>query len=195
MQPANRNGSKNKIAVILAGGESRRFGSNKAFAKIGDETFLEKIAATAGSLGFEIFLSVSDPEIYKHFSFKMLPDILPKEGPLQALYSALSQLHVPRVLLLPCDMPLTTSKIIEEMWHKSSRSDICLLQTSPLPGVYSRKTLPFIKKLLDLGKRDLQSLLEGPFCIKKIYSDFDSHININTRADFFKMLTKTQKTR
>ena len=184
-----RRGLKNKTAVILAGGESRRFGSNKAFAKIDGRTFLERLATTLDSLGFEFFLSVSDPQIYKHLSLKIIPDLFPKEGPLQALYSAFLHLNTPRILLLACDMPLVTPEVIKELWRQSENVDICLQESSPLPGVYSRNVLPSAKYFLEEGRRDLKSLLESHLKKGTVSSDEISHVNINSKEEWRQALS------
>lgn len=188
MRPEKRHGLQNKIAVILAGGESSRFGSNKAFAKIGNQTFLEKLVATLTSLGFDIFLSVSDLAIYKNVSLKTIPDVLPKEGPLQALYSVFSQTPISKCLLVSCDIPFVFPEILMQLWEKSEGFDICLPSSGvgdcPFPAVYSKKAGLEAEKLLRSGKKSLKSLLESNLKIKRILN-VEKHalLNINTEED------------
>lgn len=193
-----------KIAVILAGGAGRRFGSNKAFARIGPRTFLETLVGTLVPLGFEVCLSVADPEPYAHLPYRKIPDILAREGPLQALYSVFTKDGNLKILLLGCDMPLVSREIISLLWSRSGDADICLLGGPdgdyPLPAVYAASVAPRIKTILDAGKRRLKALWEedaggeAPETALKIrrigpefWQSLDPHgnalMNINTGLD------------
>ena len=185
MRVVRKNGStKNpRVAVVLTGGQSRRFGSNKATAKIGNQTFLEILTKTLRGSHFKVFLSTATT------------DLFPGGGPLQALHGAFSYYPFPKILFVACDIPLVVPVVLEELWKESAGADVAFLKNNgkvcPLPGVYSRKILSYSKKLLADGKRDLKSLLKTDLTTKSLPEshwqaldpEAKSIYNINTLKD------------
>lgn len=185
-----------RIAVILAGGKSRRFGSDKAFAKVGvgEKNSLEVLAGSLRESGFEILISTNHPQ-HSVFGFPILPDASPFQGPLSALLSVLQRSRAERILLTACDMPFLSSRLVELLWSEGKKSEVTLFASeegpSPLPGIYSRSLLPSIQKKIALGERSLVSLLETGHTIKILKPELWSFAdparqvfkNINTPKD------------
>lgn len=150
-----------KLALVLAGGLSRRFGEDKVYAKLKDKTLIEEVVERLRAARFEVILSVSQSKTFPIRS-AILQDPFPFQGPLQALYGALSQLNCERLLLVAADMPLIQPSVLEKLWEASEGFCLTLLEFEgklfPLPGVYDKKILPWAKALLNEGKRDLKSL-------------------------------------
>lgn len=178
-----------RLAVILVGGRSSRFGKDKVLETINGVNLLETLTHKLQNLNFEIFLSGS-PEKYGRLGFPVIEDEQPYSGPLCALEGIWKKVEGDRILLLAGDMPLITEKTIEELWQKSREVDITLLKDqkgpSPLPGVYSRKTQNFIKKIIREGKRDLKSLWKGRLNLKTIDCETKSLYNINYPDDLIR---------
>lgn len=164
---------KNGFSVLLAGGKSFRFGSDKAQAQLNGKSFVEILVETLNRSGFEVVLSLAD---FKSFpgleELRWIKDPYPGEGPLQALYGSLFELGVPKVLLAACDMPLLLPEVVQRLWQESEQADITVLEFEnklfPLPAVYSKNVLPVVRDLLDRGKRDLKSLLAADLVLHKI---------------------------
>lgn len=165
MKSVRKNGCEaSPVAVVLAGGLSKRFGSDKAYAKLNEKFLIQMIVEKLVKAGFEIVFSVAKLKPIPPFeSIPIIEDILPFEGPLQALFGALAQLNAPRILFVACDMPLLNPKIIRRLWEESRGADLTVLEFKgkvyPLPGVYTKPIIPYAKELLRQGKRDLKSLL------------------------------------
>lgn len=177
----------NRIAVILAGGMSRRFGSDKALAKIGRETFLERLARMLTRLSFDVYVSAARRDDYP--AYAVVADRLPRQGPLQALHTAFVTLRCPRLLLVGCDMPFVSPKTILTLWHADAEADVCLawdgLQDYPLPAVYSERAWAEAGRLIAAGKRDLKSLLQRGLKVKRCSGvDAASLWNINTPKEY-----------
>lgn len=185
-----------KRAVILAGGESRRFGSDKVWAKIGGRTFLEHVAEALRTAGFEPAVSVAEPKRLPPLAhpYIMIEDPDPFGGPLQALLGAFKSLKEKRLLVVACDMPRLVPKVLEALWKESVGADITMLpskgpKSATLPAVYSRNVVPHIEALLAEGRRDLKGLLEKGLTVQTLSSKrwhlFDGKeetlININTQ--------------
>ena len=93
--------------AVLAGGQSRRMGRDKALLQLGDQTLIERVLAAAHPLGYPRLI-IGDPAAYAHLGLPVHPDRHPGLGPLGGLYTALSTTDAP-VLLLACDLPFLTS--------------------------------------------------------------------------------------
>lgn len=185
-------------AVILAGGESRRFGCDKVWAKLGGRTFLEHVAASLREAGFEVAVSVAQQKRLPAgaLPYIMIEDPFPFGGPLQALLGAFKTLNAERLLAVGCDMPRMVPKVLEALWEESVGADITMLPSSgpkpaTLPAVYSRNIVPQIESLLAEGRRDLKGLLERGLVVRRLsvhqWTSLDpqglSLININTQKE------------
>lgn len=97
--------------LILAGGKSSRFGSDKALAQKGGRTFL--------ALAYDLLKDVCDRVVIsgwdhnEHFDGVVcLADITPSGGPMSGIATAVRQLQAQWLLIIPCDMPLLTKDIL-----------------------------------------------------------------------------------
>ena len=106
------------VGVVLAGGLSRRFGSPKAFAKIGEESFYRR-AVDALSPYCETVIIVTRPELIDRYpaGLEIIED-LPEYagfGPLAGILSAMEFVEADRYAVLPCDMPYVDEHIIGQL--------------------------------------------------------------------------------
>lgn len=177
-----------RTAVILAGGLSRRFGSDKVFAKWEGRFLLEILTQSLTEKKFEVLISLAELKPLPVRGLKTFIDPLPFEGPLQALYGALFQLESSHCLLVACDMPFLQPEVIEELWEAGTSADVAVLkyqsQIHPLPGVYAKRILPQIEQCIAQKRRDLKSLLTAGLHVHLLEGRFPSVRNINTPGDF-----------
>lgn len=184
-----------KIAAILAGGQSRRFGSDKVFAKLHGKPLIEHVISTLESCGFEIVISTADLKKFAESTYKVVEDPIPGEGPLQALYGLLKELQCPRLLLVAVDMPLLAPAVINLLWQEGQHHDVTVLEynnmESPIPGVFAHAVLPRAADCLEQQRRDLCALFHANLTTHVIpeshWHPLDPHggsaANINTRDD------------
>lgn len=151
-------------AVILAGGQSRRFGSDKACAYVAGRPMLAHVAAVVTAAGFRVHVSAGAAETYAVFGHPVIVDRTPRAGPLAALHTILSQLPNERCLIVTCDMPGITPALCRLLWTRAPLADVTLIANAeghlqPFPGVYARTLLPTIATILAQGRRDMHTLL------------------------------------
>ncbi|MCH8905930.1 MAG: NTP transferase domain-containing protein [Candidatus Heimdallarchaeota archaeon] len=113
--------------VILAGGQSTRFGSSKLFAEINGQTFIDHLLNLVSKYDSRTLLSVGpDPNIPKLALYKELEAEQSKieividsqkypEGPLRGVLSCFDQVKTKYAIFLPIDMPLISPQIIESL--------------------------------------------------------------------------------
>ena len=92
--------------VILAGGKSSRFGSDKSRVRIGGRSSIERIAAAA--FGFGPLLVVGGEPGLVSSEHRWVPDLYPGQGPLQGILSAHRAAPECTLLVLASDIPLVT---------------------------------------------------------------------------------------
>jgi molybdenum cofactor guanylyltransferase len=107
--------ARNDIAaVLLAGGESRRMGADKATVLFRGKALWEIQLETLRKLKpTELFVSArSDPEWRPH-DVLFVGDVAPSQGPLSGLAASLDRMSANHLLALAIDMPWMSSKYLE----------------------------------------------------------------------------------
>ncbi len=106
------------IGVVLAGGESRRFGSPKAFAKLDNRSFYE-LAKSALDAHCDEVVIVTRQELLKCFpeGIKVITDVMDYRGlgPLAGILSAMESVEADRYIVLPCDMPYVDKSVVGKL--------------------------------------------------------------------------------
>ncbi|MCY3832664.1 MAG: molybdenum cofactor guanylyltransferase [Chloroflexi bacterium] len=102
--------------AIIAGGQSRRMGRDKAFVDLGGKTLIEHVIERGADLGqAETILITNQPADYEQLGLPMFRDALPGKGSLGGIYTALLKAASEFVLVLACDMPFINSDLLRLM--------------------------------------------------------------------------------
>lgn len=102
--------------AIIAGGQSRRMGRDKAFVELGGKPLIEHVIGRSADLGqAETILITNKPAQYARLGLPMRRDILPNKGSLGGIFTALMNAKSPNVLVLACDMPFVNSSLLRYM--------------------------------------------------------------------------------
>ncbi len=180
--------------VILAGGKSSRFGSNKALADIKGQMMIRGITERLAPLFAERLLVTNTPEEYSFLNWPMTGDIIPESGPLAGIHAALSTIKSPRAFITACDMPLLKPDLIHYLCAQEDDWDAVLPWLAqgpePLYAVYSKSALPVIDEQLRAGQRKITLIFEK-LKVKKIgeqeilsqLNNLNTFHNINRLAD------------
>ncbi len=149
--------------VVLAGGQSLRFGRNKALAQVGDGRLIEYPARILAKLFAHRLLVTNTPELYSFLDWPTTPDLTPGGGPLAGIEAALSCVTTPHIFVAGCDMPHLDRILIRHLCALAPGYDAVIPVTArgrePLHGIYSQTALPTISTALAGGIRKLQEVL------------------------------------
>jgi len=151
-------------AAVLAGGAARRLGGEKADARVGGASLLERALAVARAVSDDVLLAggargLSAP------GARPVPDWPEADGPLAGVGAALEAARHPWLLLLPCDQPWARADVAAALLARAREagargavvSDGERLQ--PFPAVLARDTAADLRAWLDGGGRALTAWL------------------------------------
>lgn len=193
---------KNEItAVILAGGNSSRMGSDKSLLKLGGKALIEHVVDALRAYVGSIVIVTNDKEKYSFLSdVSFVSDIIKNQGPFIGLISGLKSMDTNWFFVTSCDMPLIDGNIIEYLSSKRTGyivSPFSKYGYEPLISLYSKEVLYFAEKMMTEGIRSINKFIakmEELGYVDKIEKNillelFGENIllNINDREDYLKL--------
>ncbi len=179
--------------AVLAAGQSRRMGRDKALLPLGGQTLIERVLAAAHPLGYPGII-IGDPTAYAHLGLPVHPDHYPGLGPLGGLYTALSTTSAP-VLLLACDLPFLTPDFLRHLVDRRGPQQAVVPYTAtglqPLCALYEPSCLAAVEAAVQanqLGMRDLLSDLSLAVVRERDWRPYDERgllfANLNAPAEY-----------
>ena len=155
----HRNCKNNHISCcILAGGQSSRFGSNKALAgwPPGNHTVIEAVISAASHVTTDITIITHMPEEYAFTGLPCRPDLLRGCGPVSGIHSALCHTSTDRVLILACDMPAVSGHFLQWLVSITTWAPAVIPESDhgpePLHAVWHRSLIPVFAAHIRLKK-------------------------------------------
>lgn len=150
-------------ALILAGGESRRMGQDKANLLLGELTLLQRVAGVVQPLFAELIVSVRQPRA--DCALPQVCDDPQHAGPLAGLAAGLAHSQTAWVFVVACDMPFVTRQLIENIAKFRNGVDavVPVVQgyPQPLAAFYATRILGELHELQrGSGKQSLRELLK-----------------------------------
>jgi molybdenum cofactor guanylyltransferase len=141
---------------VLAGGHSRRMGTDKALLLLnGQPLLLRLLNLLRPYVGSVAVLGLAGA--YDFLTDPVIPDRTPGRGPLAAILTGLEHSCADWSIFLACDMPLLSSEFIELLLRfiiKSNADAIVPLSRSrwqPLCAAYHKSSIGRIREVLDEG--------------------------------------------
>lgn len=161
--------------AVLAGGRSRRFGSDKRLAPVDGTTLLRRTLALAGEVGDDVLLVVADAadgrRTMRRFGLgtdaaRLVLDTRQDVGPVAGLEAALTVARNDLVLVLAGDHPRLGRGLLDLVVTTAQRSSDAVavalagpLGPEPMLTVYRRDALARIGALIDSGTRRMVDVL------------------------------------
>jgi len=191
----------NILAVVLAGGKSKRFGEDKNQIKLGDKTLLEHVLSKINNKFEEILIVTShNLEIKKSENITIIPDCFDDFGPLAGVLSSMmwvkeNQKQYNWVATFPSDTPFFDISIIEEYKKRININDSSLYfiksnnKRHNIFGLWSINLLDVLED--DLKNNNFRKVEDwadkiGVKTIDIEVNEYDPFFNINTKEDFEK---------
>jgi len=182
--------------VILAGGASSRFGSNKALAVHDGKSLISSVAATLERLFPQRLLITNDPETYAFLGWPSLGDYFKGAGPLAGIHAALGGINTPCAFITGCDMPFLSEELIRLLAELASSGDWDVVvpcpggRPEPLYAIYHRRCLPTIEASLRREERKIGLVLKSLKVrrvaeseLLSVLPDLGTFLNVNRPGD------------
>ncbi len=193
----------NITGLVLAGGQSKRMGEDKAFLKFKNKTFLRNILESLDKYCNQIVIVINKEESLYQNEIKNLnaeiifvKDKYPYEGPLNGILSSLEFIKNDLVYITPCDTPLLNPEIIPYFYQIINGYDAVIPsikgKIQPLNALYKKQSLEFTKQVFEKEKKkSLMAFLEklkikyvNEEEIKKIDENLYSYFSVNTKESY-----------
>ena len=151
-------------AYILAGGASRRFGSDKARAEVDSVPLIVRLARRVEPHVSRVVVVASREGEYADLNLHTVGDLIPGLGPLGGLLTALRDARDAEwVLLLSCDLTeLNPEWISALLAARTVDARIVAFQSEPrqpFPALYHRDLVPLVRDAIDQEQLSMQRLL------------------------------------
>jgi len=180
--------------VVLAGGKSRRLGTDKALLRIRGEWLLQRIVNQLAVLTDDLFVVANESEKLRALGVRIVPDARAGGGSLIGILSGLQAMRYERGLFVACDMPFLNLELLRYMILLSPGFDVVIPrigdELEPLHAIYDKSCVSPIVQALD---RKAWRVIHFFAMVRVRYVDqpeieaFDpqhrSFVNINTPAD------------
>lgn len=182
---------------VLAGGQSRRMGLNKALLKINGYTMIETVISAIPAEKGSIKIITNSPSDYDFLDYAMIPDRFPRLGPISGVHAGLTDSSFLFNFFLACDLPFISTEVIVAILKEHSGQDIMGVRTpnglEPLCTIYSKNCLSVIDKQIRKKSYSMQLLFN------LVASEFvkipnpTSLLNVNTKQDWQEFLSIKNK--
>ena len=187
----------NVLPVILAGGKSRRFGADKAVAKLGGKSLIDYTINKLEPKFAEILVITNNPmQVSKNNIFFIKDTLAGQLGPLVGILSAMEWVknndkNYEWIISFPCDTPFFEEEIIDKVINSQKSSDKKLLflksgnKRHNIFGLWSIELMEQLRNDINQGARKVEDWANKIGTeIVEINSESDkSFLNINTKLD------------
>jgi molybdopterin-guanine dinucleotide biosynthesis protein A len=164
--------------IILAGGQSRRMGADKAFLVLDGQRLIERVMRVLRQVCGEIIIVSSDTRPYAMLGARVVRDSIPNFGAISGLHAALQAMDTDLGVAVAVDMPFLSCPLLRAMvdaavgWDAvipalasgPERADAARgrakdLGIHPLHAVYRRTCVAAIRAAIERDDRRLYSFL------------------------------------
>lgn len=190
--------SMRMVGIVLAGGQSRRFGEPKALQLWKGKSFLSySIAALQPSV--DEIIVISHLKELVHPSGTVVREDLEEYrgmGPLAGILTGMEAAVGDWYIVLPCDVPLVTNEIMMRIVGEAEEDvdavvPIVAGRTQPLFACYHKSVKEKLRLLLREDKRSMKELLslcKVAYVIEeKLGVNTQAFVNVNTKEEYMNL--------
>jgi len=146
---------------ILAGGASRRMGTDKAHLPFGSETILNRQVRLLRGVCRTVAI-IASPARFVETGIQTFEDEIPGKGPLGGIHTGLRRARTEFSLFLGCDMPLMVGRFLRYLCEQALASPALVTLPPPWAGgrfplcvVLRRAALARVRFCLESGQNKL----------------------------------------
>ncbi len=190
---------------VLAGGQSRRMGQDKAFVLLSGKPLIQIAVERLNEVCSEVRILSGTSSSARAAALSefagVIPDATPELGPLAGVLAALTDTGMGWCLITAVDQPLVTSHMLSDwlQWamqqQEISASWLCETPCNQanlehLPVLLHTRLLPILSRVVQSGERKLMQAIQlaiqqqnSQFLAFPVNGGTDWTLNLNTPAD------------
>ena len=138
--------------AVLAGGRSKRFGSDKARFVLDGASLLARVLGSLEGASERFIVANRD---YSNFGVRVYADSLPAQGPLGGVHTALCRAQEDWVAVAACDLPYLTPDYWTTLARHCTGVQAVVVQRAdrlePLAALYRRDLASAVERRLQRG--------------------------------------------
>lgn len=155
---------KEIVGIILAGGKSRRMGTNKAFLEIGGMPLIEREVKILSPLFPTVAVVSKELEKFRFMKgVSFVKDLFPEQHALGGIYTALSHFRKD-CFVFACDLPFLNPHLIQAMIAQENGYEVLIPKSrhglEPLYAIYTGNCLPILEKQIRHSRWSLELLVQ-----------------------------------
>ena len=184
-------------AVILAGGQSSRFGEPKAFARVNNQTLLDMALTLGSEISSQRMLILKEKPSADIPGVECYADVIKDCGPLAGIYTALLHCNTTWAAILPCDMPMLSAVVYHHLYSfRSTNRPVVAVSgfgLEPLVSIWPKKNCGMIGDMLMDGEYTLQTCMRELAAVHVKIPEATSRLkpsifsNVNFKDDLVKI--------
>ena len=144
---------KDVSGVVLVGGKSSRYGSNKALVQVDGVPLIERVIGVMERVFENLILVTNTPGEYAHLGFPMYEDIIKGLGPIGGIYTGLTVMPDDVGFFVACDMPFLNHDLIRYIVMERGHADVVVPRVKgmveSLHALYRKECLSSVKGLIE----------------------------------------------
>lgn len=153
-------------ALLLAGGQSRRFGSNKAHAYVDGLPMINHVYNVLDACFPSILISTATPDIRFAMPAQHIADPYANTGPLGGIYAGMMHAQQPWLFVSAVDLPRITSAAVHQILNACHPDIDGVIATDgnhaqPLFGCYHTRLKTPLNQFLQAGERAVFRFIEA----------------------------------
>jgi molybdopterin-guanine dinucleotide biosynthesis protein A len=173
---------------ILAGGRSRRFGSDKARVEIEGRPLILRLAESLANVADGVTVVARQAGAYADLGLRTIGDIVPDRGPLGGLLTAIiDRGHDGWVFVTACDWVGIEGSWVRRLLSERRAGGAVLFESGreqPLFGLYHTSVRAAVSEQIELGRLKMLHLLEEIDIVRVPAPDgFTRAVNLNQPVD------------
>ncbi len=180
--------------LVLAGGRSTRFGSDKARHAWQGRPLIDHAVSALREVADPVLIGAGcHAHPYEVAGARTIRDRFAQCGPLGGLHAGLSHASSPWVLVVACDMPAVTPPLLRGILSEIRSGLSCVVSRTPagrlqpLCAAYSVSLLPLVESQLRSGQLAMHALVHAAKSVR--YRDVAPElvVNVNSTRDLAKL--------